>query len=132
MEMEIKISGTGALFDKLNKMIVNVGDNLKQIVTDGCIQIEAQAKENCPVDTGYLRSHITHEVKIDREINEVTGKVGTNTEYARRIEFGFNGSDKLGRKYNQKARPYLLPAYDKFKNIINSKIQNELKRTVEK
>lgn len=37
-------------------------------------------------------------------------QVGTNVIYARRLEFGFTGTDSRGRSYNQAARPYLYPA----------------------
>lgn len=37
--------------------------------------------------------------------------VGTNLEYARRIEHGFVGKDSLGRSYNQAPKPYLHPAF---------------------
>jgi len=60
------------------------------------------------VDTGRLRSSITHEVKVEGD--EVIGLIGTNIEYARRLEFGFVGTDKLGRNINQPARPFLRPA----------------------
>lgn len=60
------------------------------------------------VDTGRLRSSITHEVR--EEGNEVIGLVGSNVEYARRLEFGFVGTDKRGRRINQPERPYLRPA----------------------
>jgi len=33
--------------------------------------------------------------------------VGTNLVYARRIEYGFSGTDSLGRTYNQPPRSYL-------------------------
>lgn len=42
----------------------------------------------------------------------VTYKIGTDLEYAARIEFGFTGPDSLGRVYNQPAQPYLRPAFD--------------------
>lgn len=60
------------------------------------------------VDTGRLRSSITHEVRVEGD--GVIGLVGTNVEYARRLEFGFVGTDKLGRNINQPARPFLRPA----------------------
>jgi len=44
-------------------------------------------------------------------IQEKAVVVGTNLVYARRVEFGFVGKDKLGRRYNQAARPYLYPAF---------------------
>ena len=37
--------------------------------------------------------------------------MGTNLEYARRIELGYIGRDSLGRNYNQPARSYLRRAY---------------------
>ncbi len=35
--------------------------------------------------------------------------VGTNKVYARRLEFGFFGTDSLGRNVHQEARPFLRP-----------------------
>jgi HK97 gp10 family phage protein len=36
--------------------------------------------------------------------------VGPTTEYGRRVELGFKGTDSLGRRYNQPAFPYFGPA----------------------
>ena len=41
---------------------------------------------------------------------EITGVVGTNADYARRLELGFTGTDKLGRVIDQAPRPFLRPA----------------------
>ena len=41
---------------------------------------------------------------------EITGVVGTNVIYARRLELGFTGTDKLGRVIDQAPRPFLRPA----------------------
>lgn len=40
----------------------------------------------------------------------VVGRVGTDSPYGRRLEFGFVGRDKLGRNYNQAPRPHFRPA----------------------
>lgn len=37
-------------------------------------------------------------------------RVGTNVEYAARVEFGFVGQDSLGRHFNQAGQPYLTRA----------------------
>ena len=58
--------------------------------------------------TGTLKGRITHE--INKAV--MVGKVGTNLEYARRLELGFVGTDSLGRKYDQAPRPYLRPALE--------------------
>jgi len=52
--------------------------------------------------------------------------VGTNVKYARRIEYGFNGTDRLGRTYRQVAQPYLRPAYENQKNRIGRAIADIL------
>lgn len=41
---------------------------------------------------------------------EITGLVGTNVEYARRLELGFVGTDSAGRTIDQAPRPFLRPA----------------------
>lgn len=35
--------------------------------------------------------------------------ISANTDYAKRIEFGFNGTDSRGRSYHQPAYPYFEP-----------------------
>lgn len=49
--------------------------------------------------------------------------VGTNVVYARRIEFGFYGPDKLGRVYAQAPKSYLYPAFFSFENDLIPKLQ---------
>lgn len=55
-----------------------------------------------------------------RSINRLTtkyatgsiGRVGTNKPQARRLEFGFVGTDSLGRTYDQPPYPHFGPALD--------------------
>jgi len=49
---------------------------------------------------------------------------GSNVEYARRIEHGFVGKDRLGRNYNQAPKPYLHPAF--------FALENDLPETLER
>ena len=133
-------------YDKeLIQKVHNVGINA---VKKACFMVEGDAKWFCVVDTGRLRSSISSNwtgsgmargkvggvAKPDDGIGqpakktlELTGVVGTNVEYARRIEFGFlNKTDKLGRTFFQPSLPYLRPALHKnekkiaklFKNLI--------------
>lgn len=89
---------------------------LRAIATDTV----ARVQELTPVDTGFLRSNWTAIKQGDEE--PVAGRapppgvaladahVGdvivilNPTVYARRIEYGFVGEDKLGRHYNQTGR----------------------------
>jgi HK97 gp10 family phage protein len=52
-----------------------------------CIKVENLAKVFCPVDTGRLRSSITHEVGTDG-VGDVIGRVGSDVEYAIFQELG--------------------------------------------
>ncbi len=63
------------------------------------IQVEATAIRLCPVDTGRLRSSITHELAVDDR--GLLARVGTNVEYAIFVEFGTRFAP---------AQPYLRPA----------------------
>lgn len=55
-----------------------------------------------PVMTGNLRASIRIVGDVDQAIETGCIVIGTNVEYARRIEYGFVGRDTLGRAYNQK------------------------------
>jgi HK97 gp10 family phage protein len=64
-------------------------------------------QEGAPYKTGTLRRSI--------HVEPVTSSkmlVGTDLPYARRLEYGFIGPDKLGRVYNQAPRPYFRPPLD--------------------
>lgn len=63
------------------------------------LRMESVAKGLCPVDTGRLRSSIQHEISLDD--GEITGRVGTNVEYAPYVEFG--------TRY-WAGKPFLIPA----------------------
>ena len=91
------------------RVVNKINAKNKQIMSRACLMVERDAKilQTPHVDTGRLRSSITH------EIEGLTGRVGSNVEYARRIELGFVGVDSLGRKFNQKPYPYLRPALHK-------------------
>ena len=59
------------------------------------VQAEAYAKKKCPVDTGLLRSSITH------VYDKTSAYIGTNVVYAPYVEFGTS---------RQKPQPFLRPA----------------------
>lgn len=68
--------------------------------------LEAGIKSRAPVKTGdYRRSWST-------SISGGTATVGTNKPQARRLEYGFVGTDSAGRHYNQGPRPHVRPAFE--------------------
>lgn len=77
----------------------------------------ARVKELTPVKTGYLRSNWSAVLRPDAipqpgaSIDLISAaKAGdviyivNPVSYARRIEYGFKGTDSLGRRYNQEGR----------------------------
>ena len=91
-----------------------------------------------PVRTGNLKSSITYATAttqgspktgqpLSNPDKPLTLKVGTNVEYAARVEFGFVGKDSAGRTFSQTGTPYLRPilAYkEDFKKFLIEKIKN--------
>lgn len=64
------------------------------------IDVQNRARELCPVDTGRLRSSISHSEPA-HDSDGVYVLVGTNVDYAEFVEFGTS---------RQHPQPYLRPA----------------------
>ena len=83
-----------------------------EAIKKGCLSIEASAKQNCPVDTGNLRASITTNI-----IDDTSGEVGTNVEYASFVEYGT-------KKHS--AQPFLYPAFKEYEGKIIQEIEKAL------
>src|SRR5215212_7582382 len=82
---------------------------------------DAQMREKGSIRTGFLNRNIEVEIgdatqadgfDFDGEGAEFQAEVFVDqakVPYARRVEYGFRGPDILGRRFNQKAQPYLEP-----------------------
>ena len=76
---------------------------------------------------GKVESPAKAEDGVGQPTKELTGVVGSNVVYARRMELGFVGTDSLGRKYNQGPRPYLRPALHKNEKVILKLLKEAVK-----
>lgn len=92
-------------YNNLPRLSEQLERKVRRVVEDSALECMNLAKANTPWRTGTLRRSIHAQPDGD-----LTWAVGTDVEYARRVEFGFVGADRLGRVYNQAARPYLTPA----------------------
>ena len=54
----------------------------------------------------------TMNARFERSGQGLTGTIGTNAVQAMRLEFGFVGTDSLGRRYNQPPYPHWRPAFE--------------------
>lgn len=74
------------------------------------IKAKASGRPGPNAPTGdYRRSWGT---RLSGNASYTLGEVGTNAPQGRRLEFGFVGTDSLGRNYNQPPYPHVGPAVD--------------------
>ena len=101
---------------------------VKKAIATTVFKVHAKAVRAAPVASkdrkgkhvgGTLKGSIQPTVNPDG----LSGEVGTNIVYAARLEFGFapdirpnRGIDSLGRRFNQRPRPYLFPAAESERN----------------
>lgn len=129
--------------DKLNYKLENLANlNVSKALNRACLVVENEAKRLCPVDTGDLRSSITHEVHND------VGIVGTNKEYAPYVEFGTgifavegNGRDtpwsyqddkgEWHTTVGQKPQPFLETAIQTKKKLVIKVFNDEITRQIQ-
>lgn len=121
MNLTVQMQGLDQLSLKVSYLKNAARAGLKLGVSEAAGIFEAAAKENVPVKTGNLRDHIHIEQTVDQvELQQLAvsptveagNKYGFEPPYARRVEYGFVGTDSLGRHYHQAAQPYMRPAFD--------------------
>jgi len=104
---DIEIQGLEELQKKL-KPDELLGRSVKDLLNTAALSLEREAKSLSPVDTGRLRSSITHSISGDPI--PLWAKVGTNVEYAEYVEYGTS-------KWSGKA--FMRPALEKLKGRID-------------
>ncbi len=105
---KIGIEGGKELAAKFRQISGEAKTEIEQALVKGALRVERDAKINAPVDTGRLRSSITHRL-IDAGSDNPVTEVGTSVSYAVPVEFGTT---------RQPAKPYLLPSYNQNKDKI--------------
>lgn len=121
MRLTVQISGLDQLSLKVRYLTDAARSGLKLSVPEAADLFVQEAQVLVPVDTGNLRDAIhaeTFEDEPERQTMQVApmyeagNEYGFDPAYARRIEYGFVGTDKLGRHFHQAAQPYMRPAFD--------------------
>jgi hypothetical protein len=91
------------------------GNALASVALAGILPIQNAAIIMAPYLSGTLKRSIHSEIKRADAFSAFV-VTGTDVAYARRVEFGFDGVDSLGRTYHQAAQPYMRTAYDTHKS----------------
>lgn len=113
------------------KVIDVIEKGAMDAIKEGCFMVEGDAKILCPVDTGRLRSSISSnwtgsgmgkgkveppakpEDGVSQPTKKLTGRIGSNVEYARVVELGSEDP-----KYRRAPHAYLRPALHKNEQAI--------------
>lgn len=116
--MDLRVSDPGALAEKFASLSRRAQSaNLEAATRAAALPVLNQLRltvhegGRTPYKTGTLRRSFSMETLLRSPMRCVVG-IGTNVPYARRLEYGFVGADKLGRVYNQAPHPYIRPAMD--------------------
>jgi HK97 gp10 family phage protein len=112
---------------KISQVESAINSNIEKALTNSALLVEASAKSKAPVQTGELRSSITHQVDGNEAI------VGSNLEYAPYVEKGTGIYGENGRQtpwtyqsadgewhttQGQRPKPFLEPAVEESKSAI--------------
>jgi HK97 gp10 family phage protein len=121
MKFTVTLKGDKELIAELGKYDSKVNENLRVAIGEGCVLIEGEAKTNHPwkTRTARLASSITHNIKRTPS-GEYVGKVGTNVEYGKYLEFGTRRMRKFA---------WLYPAFAKYAKQILVMIEQAVKRS---
>ncbi|ALW86331.1 hypothetical protein AUC43_15310 [Hymenobacter sedentarius] len=111
--MTVKLEGAESFLGKLRVYATGASKRVQQTVAASLLQIESDAKDLAPVDTGLLRGSIHANLS-----GRLAGSVTVSVNYAKWVEFG-NGRNK--------PQPFLYPAYHKNKAAFLANLKEALK-----
>lgn len=129
MELQINLTGTKEIIDKIKDMTKDTYTELENAVKRSAKRVEATAKKYAPVQFGFLRQNITS-TQPELTDDTISCKVGAgdNVSYARDVEFGWL-KGKKPRKPGKRI-PFLRPAFDENYNINTEDMANAVKKTL--
>lgn len=134
---KLKVDGVKELKAKFKKLDGDVQTVLAEAVSSAAALVEREAKRNSERGgdsfphriTGNLINSIK-ELQYLEDPGRVESRVGSDMEYAPRLEYGFVGTDKKGRRYNQRPRPFLRPAFDDNADKMQKEFEAKLKQVL--
>jgi hypothetical protein len=85
---------------EVSKALIDVGYNVTQQMVANTWDVFANPE-------GTLASSITYALSSPLEMI-----ISVNVDYAKRMEYGFHGTDSLGRTFDEEGKPYAQPALD--------------------
>jgi HK97 gp10 family phage protein len=156
---KMTVSGVDALQRKLEALGNDISDVLEEATLSGSMVVVREAQKNSkkggafprritgnlfrsirPLTTKKSPGRVEVLVGSDNKYTKAPKRkknskarpivVGSPMEYARRLEYGFSDTDRLGRTFNQQPRPFLRPALDDNTDEIEKAIAKKLEQVV--
>lgn len=121
MATKAGMDGGKKLARKFREIGKNAETAVEKAIQKGALIVERSAKQKAPVDTGRLRSSITHRIK--EEDGNPVAEVGTGVSYSRHVEYGSSKAP---------AQPFLMPAYMENRSLIKNEIKKALQKVIQK
>jgi hypothetical protein len=137
------VGTTRGFLQSINNWTKQTIERSEEAFRIGVLDFFIHLRDTTPIDTGFLRSSLTlgingavpqgpnaeyGSVYNDVRALDVIGqlKLGDRVTmvyqapYARRLEYGFTGTDSLGRFYNQPGRFWITAAGQRYASIMRS------------
>lgn len=86
---------------QISQWVEKADGNVVGFIRAFVLRMVERIKSYTPVETGRLRASIQAVPEPEHWNGGEPIVIGTNVEYARRVEYGFSGVDSLGRRYHQ-------------------------------
>jgi len=135
------VGTTRGFLQAVNKWTKQTVERSEEAFKIGVLDFAIHLRDTTPIDTGFLRSSLTAGIngQLPSGPNAEYGSVYNDTRlldvinnlklgdrimlvyqatYARRLEYGFTGTDSLGRFYNQAGRFWITAAGQKYSSIM--------------
>lgn len=109
MGINVDVSEARAVASRIGSAGGRVGAAASAALRKTALDIEADAKQLAPVDTGNLRNSISTDVTGDGRHGAMAAEVGPTAEYGIYQEYGTStqpGTPSLGPAYDRRIGPY--------------------------
>jgi len=124
MEVSAKVVGAEEVINKIQKFNDIAYSELGQKMVEVVDSVMTDAKYFAPVDTGFLREHITGRIISKARGVVIIGQVRSSAKYSIFNELGWSGKPE--------GHPFLVPAINKNKMLMLEKFKSAMDTAIEK
>ena len=125
MSITARLRGTRGLRRIMRRYPKRVRSQAMFELRAATLDVRDDARQHAPVDTGNLVSSIQADFQ---DLDRLYTQAYSVLEYARRQEYGFTGTDSLGRQYDQAGSFYFTKAAKKAKKDFKKRMGNAVRR----